>query len=58
MENTNGLGRHPAQWLVARGETVVDVPASATSRVRQPAYGGRENDRIDTAVAATDTGVR
>ncbi|MFF4828499.1 transposase [Streptomyces sp. NPDC001312] len=34
VENANGLGRHLAQWLIARGESVVDVPAAATSRVR------------------------
>lgn len=33
VENANGLGRHLAQWLVARGESVVDVPPSATSRI-------------------------
>ncbi|MHB9856762.1 group II intron maturase-specific domain-containing protein [Streptomyces sp. YIM S03343] len=49
-----GSARHLAQWLVARGESVVDVPASATSRVRQLARGGgRKNDRIDAAAAAT-----
>ncbi|MYV46912.1 IS110 family transposase, partial [Streptomyces sp. SID2888] len=32
VENANGLGRHLAQWLIARGESVVDVPAAATSR--------------------------
>lgn len=54
MENVNGLGRHLAQWLVARGESVIDVPASATSRVRQLTRGGgRKNDRIDAAAAAT-----
>jgi hypothetical protein len=53
-ENDDGLGRHLAQWLVARGETVVDVPASATNRVRQLTRGGgRKNDRIDAAAAAT-----
>lgn len=54
VENANGLGRHLAQWLIVRGETVVDVPASATSRVRQLTRGGgRKNDRIDAAAAAT-----
>jgi transposase len=54
VENANGLGRHLTQWLIARGETVVDVPASATSRVRQLTRGGgRKNDRIDAAAAAT-----
>lgn len=28
IENAEGLGRHLAQWLLARGETVVDVPAT------------------------------
>jgi hypothetical protein len=32
VENARGLGRHLAQWLVARGETVADVPATATAR--------------------------
>ncbi|WP_316738739.1 transposase [Streptomyces mirabilis] len=35
VENASGLGRHLAQWLIARGETVIDVPATATSRVRR-----------------------
>jgi len=54
VENANGLGRHLAQWLIARGERVVDVPASATSRVRELSRGGgRKNDQIDAAAAAT-----
>ncbi|MFF1504867.1 transposase, partial [Streptomyces sp. NPDC058316] len=54
VENANGLGRHLAQWLIARGESVVDVPAAATSRVRELSRGGRrKNDRIDAAAAAT-----
>ena len=53
MENARGLGRHLAQWLVARGETVLDVPATATSRVRDLSRGGRrKNDVIDAAAAA------
>ena len=52
VENANGLGRHLAQWLIARGERVVDVPASATSRVRELSRGGgRKNDQIDAAAA-------
>lgn len=40
-------------WLLARGEQVVDVPPSATARVRQLSRGGvRKNDRIDAAAAA------
>lgn len=54
VENARGLGRHLAQWLIARGEKVVDVPASATSRVRELSRGGRrKNDQIDAAAAAT-----
>ncbi|QEV06868.1 IS110 family transposase [Streptomyces prasinus] len=54
VENAKGLGRHLAQWLIARGESVVDVPASATSRVRELSRGGRrKNDRIDAAAADT-----
>ncbi|WP_329223324.1 IS110 family transposase [Streptomyces sp. NBC_01485] len=54
VENASGLGRHLAQWLVARGESVVDVPAPATSRVRRlTRAGGRKNDRIDAAAGAT-----
>ena len=53
IENAHGLGRHLASWLLARGEHVVDVPATATARVRQLSRGGgRKNDRIDAAAAA------
>jgi transposase len=48
------LGRHLAQWLVARGELVVDVPSTATARVRELSRGGRrKNDVIDAAAAAS-----
>ena len=30
IENAEGLGRHLASWLLARGEQVVDVPTTAT----------------------------
>ena len=41
VENARGLGRHLAQWLVARGEIVDDVPSTATARVRDcRAVGG------------------
>lgn len=53
VENADGLGHHLAMWLVASGETVVDVPTTATARVRQLSRGGRrKNDRIDAAAAA------
>ena len=54
VENARGLGQHLAQWLLARGETVVDVPAAATRRVRELSRGGRrKNDVIDAAAAAS-----
>lgn len=54
VEGAGGLGRHLSQWLLARGESVVDVHASATARVRQLSRGGgRKNDAIDAAAAAT-----
>jgi transposase len=54
VENAHGLGRHLAQWLVARGERVDDVPSTATARVRELSRGGRrKNDLIDAAAAAS-----
>src|SRR3712207_414414 len=54
VENARGLGRHLAQWLLARGETVVDVPATATTRIRELSRGGRrKNDALDAAAAAS-----
>lgn len=54
VENAEGLGRHLAQWLVARGEAVVDVPATATARVRELSRGGRrKTDTLDAAAAAS-----
>lgn len=53
VENADGLGRHLTRWLIARGETVLDVPTTATARVRELSRGGRrKNDRIDAAAAA------
>lgn len=53
VENASGLGHHLAQWLIGRGEAVVDVPSTATARVRELSRGGRrKNDRIDAAAAA------
>jgi transposase len=53
IENADGLGHHLALWLLALGELVLDVPPSATARVRQLSKGGRrKNDRIDAAAAA------
>jgi transposase len=54
VENARGLGRHLAQWLVARGEAVDDVASTATARVRELSRGGRrKNDVIDAAAAAS-----
>ncbi|MBE7195706.1 MAG: IS110 family transposase [Gordonia polyisoprenivorans] len=53
VENAAGLGHHLTQWLISRGEAVVDVPSTATARVRELSRGGRrKNDRIDAAAAA------
>ena len=54
IENAEGLGHHLALWLLARGETVLDIPSTATARVRELSRGGRrKNDRIDAAAAAS-----
>jgi transposase len=47
------LGHHLAQWLLARGETVVDVLATATARVRELSRGRRKTDTLDAAAAAS-----
>ena len=53
VENTEGLGHHLAQWLLARGEVVLDMPSTATALVRELSRGARrKNDRIDAAGAA------
>jgi transposase len=53
VENAHGLGCHLAQWLLARGEVVADVPSTATARVRELSRGRRKNDVIDAAAAAS-----
>lgn len=54
VENARGLGRHLAQWLVARDEAVLDVSTAATARVRELSRGGRrKNDVIDASAAAS-----
>jgi transposase len=54
IENAHGLGQHLAQWLVARGETVVDVRTTATALVRELSRGGRrKNDVLDVSAAAS-----
>lgn len=52
VENASGLGHHLTQWLIGRGEAVVDVSSTATARVRELSRGGRrKNDRFDAAAA-------
>ena len=54
IENADGLGHHLALWLLALGEVVIDIPTTATARVRELSRGGRrKNDRIDAAAAAS-----
>jgi transposase len=61
IEGAHGLGRHLAQFLLSRGERVVDVPSFLSARVRELSRGGRrKNDAIDalaTARAARDADV-
>ncbi|HEX9766409.1 MAG TPA: IS110 family transposase, partial [Nitriliruptorales bacterium] len=55
IENANGLGRLLARQLLAAGETVVDVPARLSARVRTLSGAGHKTDAHDarsTAVAA------
>ncbi|WP_339122207.1 IS110 family transposase [Pseudonocardia sp. D17] len=47
VENARGLGRHLAQWLVAREEQVEDVPCTATARVRELSRGGRRKNGVN-----------
>lgn len=53
VEGATGLGRLLAQQLVAREETVLDVPATLAARARLLAPGhGRKTDGIDAASVA------
>lgn len=60
VEGANGIGKHLAQRLVADGETVVDVPAKLSARVRVFSTGqGRKTDVTDAhsiALVAARTG--
>src|SRR3954469_4081886 len=48
VEGCQGVGRYPAQRLVADGEPVVDVPAKLSARVRVFSTGqGRKTDATD-----------
>jgi transposase len=55
VESAGGLGRLLAQQLVAAGETVVDVPATLSARVRllgsTKAAKNDPNDALSTAIA-------
>src|SRR5439155_18019338 len=53
VEGATGLGHFLAQQLVARGETVLDVPASLAARARLLDRGhGRKTDGIDAQSVA------
>jgi len=53
VEGASGPGRPVAQHLVAAGETVVDVPAKLSSRIRLLSVGNeRKNDRVDATCIA------
>jgi transposase len=53
VEGATGLGHLLAQQLVARGETVLDVPATLAARARILDRGhGRKTDGIDAASVA------
>jgi transposase len=48
VEGCEGIGRHVAHRLIAAGETVVDVPAKLSARMRMFATGqGRKTDDTD-----------
>lgn len=54
VENANGLGRLLSRGLVEAGETVVDVPARLSARVRALSGAGHKTDAHDarsTAIA-------
>jgi hypothetical protein len=53
VENARGLGHHLSQWLIGAGEQVVDVPATASARIRELSRGrGRKTDPVDAAAVA------
>ena len=62
VENANGLGRLLSRQLLSAGETVVDVPAKLSARVRALSGAGHKTDAHDarsTAVAGrTGAGVK
>ena len=53
VEGANGMGRNVAQRLVAAGETVIDVPAKLSTRVRVYSIGhGTKTDKTDAVATA------
>ncbi len=53
VEGANGMGRNIAQRLVAAGETVIDVPAKLSTRVRVYSTGhGTKTDHTDAVAIA------
>jgi transposase len=62
VENANGLGHLLSRQLLSAGETVVDVPAKLSARVRALSGAGHKTDAHDarsTAVAGrTGAGVK
>ena len=53
IEGAQGLGLDLAQFLLARGESVVDVPSFLSARVRELSRGGRrKTDAIDAGASA------
>ncbi|MFF5033028.1 IS110 family RNA-guided transposase [Nocardia salmonicida] len=59
IENADGLGHNLTQWLISHGERVVDVPPTATAKIRALSRGGRrKNDPIDAAAAACVAAIR
>jgi len=51
VEGAHGLGHGLAQWLVASGETVVDVPARLVRRVRELGGDDKTDEKDARAVA-------
>jgi transposase len=53
VEGAHGMGRNIAQRLVAAGETVIDVPAKLSTRVRVYSTGhGTKTDHTDAVAIA------
>jgi transposase len=52
IEGAHGLGRHLAQFLLAKGEQVVDVPATLSARTRELSTGTRKTDDDDATATA------